>query len=730
MAEGIVHKETNLVELEKDITCAICQEHYTEPKVLPCLHYYCKQCILNLALRRGTNQPFSCPECRKKISLPEGGVEELKTAFFVHRLKDMYSTVERVHGKVDVKCEGCTDSGDKAEAFCRQCAVFICKECIKQHKRMKAFASHEVNSLQDLKQGRTKEIAVKEPPTKKCHTHEEPLMIYCFDCNSLICRDCTVTAHRDHKFEFSKVAAPNTKKKLLEELDPLREVSASLSRAVEEVQTTKQEVEAQGRAVTSTIQTSFDELHKILEKRRQEILQEAEGIVREKVNKLVMQEKNLSLAHTEVQSTVDYTERFVSHCSDNEVMSMHGDIRSQMKREIEEHGRADRIIEPVEEADMGVEVRCAEALQRLCQAQAKITQLLVENIIELATENRVNALSEAILTTRGSKRKVDVKAQVKSLHNGNIIKCTVDETSPSYYSIRYTPTVRGRHELTVSVNGKQVASSPFPVFVSIPPTQLGMPVKIFGDVKTPLGVAINSLGELMVTNYTDITKIDMKGNKKVLVKHSENRLKTPRRIATDGEDNIYCVDEWSAKILKCDMDGGNVQVHEVKQVKGQGHWGVTVVGDEVMVCERNNKGTIMVYNRELQYMRRIEHGDMGEFKEISADCHGNLYVIDISNLCIHVVKDEGVLLRSFGCDSKNVKIFRAPIGVCASDRHVFVCDVKYDTSCVFVFTVAGDYVTLFGQYGSKEGEFMTPYCVCLDKDGFIFVAGNNRVQCF
>ena len=65
----------------------------------------------------------------------------------------MFSTVERVHGKVDVKCEGFTVSGDKDEAFCHQCAVFICKECIKQNKRMKAFASHEVNSLHDLKQG-------------------------------------------------------------------------------------------------------------------------------------------------------------------------------------------------------------------------------------------------------------------------------------------------------------------------------------------------------------------------------------------------------------------------------------------------------------------------------------------------------------------------------------------------------------------------------------------------
>ncbi len=35
-------------------------------------------------------------------------------------------------------------------------------------------------------------------------------------------------------------------------------------------------------------------------------------------------------------------------------------------------------------------------------------------------------------------------------------------------------------------------------------------------------------------------------------------------------------------------------MHEVQQVKGPGYRGVAVVGDEVMVCVRNNGGTILV----------------------------------------------------------------------------------------------------------------------------------------
>ena len=39
------------------------------------------------------------------------------------------------------------------------------------HKVMKLFASHEVITLEHLKKGKTRKIAVKEPTTKTCHIH-------------------------------------------------------------------------------------------------------------------------------------------------------------------------------------------------------------------------------------------------------------------------------------------------------------------------------------------------------------------------------------------------------------------------------------------------------------------------------------------------------------------------------------------------------------------------------
>ena len=100
MAEGPDPNDKAFDELEKDITCAVCCGHYQEAKLLPCNHYYCRACIESLA-KCSLGRPFSCPECRKDATLPSGGVEQLQSAFFVERMKDVYDKM----AKVEAVCE-------------------------------------------------------------------------------------------------------------------------------------------------------------------------------------------------------------------------------------------------------------------------------------------------------------------------------------------------------------------------------------------------------------------------------------------------------------------------------------------------------------------------------------------------------------------------------------------------------------------------------------------------
>ena len=154
MAEAPDPVEKGLEELDKEITCPVCQEHFRDPKILPCLHYYCKECIRQLVLRAGANRPFACPECRRKTVLPQNDPDQLPTAFFVNRMKELRIKMGKVQGEMEAVCEMCSRA--KAEAFCRQCAEFICNDCVKLHGVLKMFTGHKVVTLQELKEGGAK----------------------------------------------------------------------------------------------------------------------------------------------------------------------------------------------------------------------------------------------------------------------------------------------------------------------------------------------------------------------------------------------------------------------------------------------------------------------------------------------------------------------------------------------------------------------------------------------
>ena len=304
MAVALDPMDKGLEELEEEITCPVCQEHFRNPKILPCLHYYCKECVQQLALRAGSDRPFACPECRRGTVLPQNDPDQLPTAFFGNRMKELRTKMEKAQGKVEAMCEVC--SGAKVEAFCRQCAEFICSDCVRSHRRMKMFATHKVVTLQELKEGGAKAIPLKEAPPSMCKDHDEQLNIYCFDCNHLICRDCIIYDHAGHKSEFVKKSAPQYKKTLKESLVPLAKIQTSLSAATREVEKVEREVSEEHKVVKGTIGQSFKQLHEILHMREKQLLDRASELKQQKLDNLGAQKKGFALATSEIQGLVEF----------------------------------------------------------------------------------------------------------------------------------------------------------------------------------------------------------------------------------------------------------------------------------------------------------------------------------------------------------------------------------------------------------------------------------------
>ena len=56
--------------LEKQVECPICLEQFKEPKVLSCLHSYCKSCLQKYVTKTSDEQhKITCPECRQETQV-------------------------------------------------------------------------------------------------------------------------------------------------------------------------------------------------------------------------------------------------------------------------------------------------------------------------------------------------------------------------------------------------------------------------------------------------------------------------------------------------------------------------------------------------------------------------------------------------------------------------------------------------------------------------------------
>ena len=128
--------------------CPICTEVYTDPRVLPCGHSYCRQCIEALG-------ELACPLCRKPFTLPENAVDDLPKNF---ALVDVLETKESTSvGSKTSGCEACS-GGEATEVkvatvYCVECEQKLCADCEGYHKKFKATRHHETMDVNSISSG-------------------------------------------------------------------------------------------------------------------------------------------------------------------------------------------------------------------------------------------------------------------------------------------------------------------------------------------------------------------------------------------------------------------------------------------------------------------------------------------------------------------------------------------------------------------------------------------------
>ena len=114
---------------EHFLTCSTCINQYSsdshehQPKLLPCSHTVCRQCLERIVSSQPRSDSIRCPICREHILLPRGGVTSFPPSFLVNQLLDLMVSQRR---DVIPKCDSHTN---EELLFCETCDKIFCQLC-------------------------------------------------------------------------------------------------------------------------------------------------------------------------------------------------------------------------------------------------------------------------------------------------------------------------------------------------------------------------------------------------------------------------------------------------------------------------------------------------------------------------------------------------------------------------------------------------------------------------
>ena len=185
-----------LDDVKKELECSVCQEQFSEinePKILKCLHTFCKTC-LEAWIRQHREGELSCPTCRHITECPNSDINRLPSSLFYKQMLEIVEAYSGQGQEDSPRCGNC-DERKSLKLYCSDCNCFLCDDCVSFHKKGKIFNGHNVKEISNLKSSDVQDYARK---TSICKKHDDELRYYCDKCKICICRDCAVLEHRDH----------------------------------------------------------------------------------------------------------------------------------------------------------------------------------------------------------------------------------------------------------------------------------------------------------------------------------------------------------------------------------------------------------------------------------------------------------------------------------------------------------------------------------------------------
>lgn len=603
--------EETLAELVESnfLKCSSCCHDYQSPRLLPCLHSLCEECIQKLPRQTSSiaddqksseNLPngnvierFSCPVCVSSISLPEGGGGTFQSNAFLQDLCQLY---KYKHDK-DRKCDYCTFAGKTVDAvsLCLTCHDDMCGDCQEAHHKTKITRNHQVVPYEQIRNG-LYDQDIREHQSLKCEKHENnSLTSFCTDCEALLCPKCQTPEHGGHNVVDLDNALPKYSKQIKGLISSIKTRLPSIQNYCEFLEKYAENLDQTKQQLLTDTQTQADSLHSMIDECKNKLQQEIKETCETEMDQAKDKLKNLQVASGSLHNNAYFLNQLMAHGKPEEVLAMHREITTRLTQLIKMQldGLTSKLrigFLPGASTEQNLQtlfgklsndmvpIGKSESTQ-LAGDELKITSMLpnVKNTAEFllafdsegTDENRdiwptgmsVTKKDNIVIVDRDNK-KIKIFDSVGKLlkeftgENDNKIGIPFDVTVLENDTVAVTDyeqenikvfTQDGNHVLTIS-----------------------------GFFKHPRGITTNSKGEILVVDCRQqrITVHDPRSGNLIKTIEAEDQkgnkvLVDPYYISTTHEDNILVTDTAAPNIKVFNMEGRYIAEYGTYGIKEQ-----------------------------------------------------------------------------------------------------------------------------------------------------------------
>ena len=449
--------------IEERINCGICKSSFTgsPPRILPCLHTFCTNCINTPLQTLSGPTRFSCPYCKVKYS--RAVTEKLPLNFSAVCLAQI------LKGEPPT-CQSCLNADHETVALCYDCPCFLCGECMKRHEQ----SGQKIKLLSDIKD--LESCPPILPTFKLCSNHSKPMVHYCQAAENSVCEDCRNDTHRGQYLSSITQATEIKRDHYQEVTDSCTNEIDNLQQAVSKIKETRRHMHRRKEENIEALDNFFSEIENdILDKRRKEIKQTIGNDYASRDKVLQKQEDLLESLLNQFKGINTFAQNMIQCSSAQDVIGFEHQITKQREKLREDKSKAilipqaeeqkliefkkeEKILEPFSHIGSGIDIK-------RCKINGpKSTSVIVGEKVSFGV----------VLYPLYDHYLLDLKSltvQVQYLNSGDdevttervIIRRNIesDQSEVDGLEITYTVTKSGDHIVSVLVEGQHVPRSPF-----------------------------------------------------------------------------------------------------------------------------------------------------------------------------------------------------------------------------------------------------------------------------